>query len=139
MPKRTHDSENKENEPEPGAITASESAPTKRVKTVDQPLNDRKEEPQSDHDDEEENDDDDDDDEEQGPIPISAVLVLNEGTIHPTNKQYIVYEGTDLGMVSKTARFWSRKYLKIIPHVDPDRYDVGLRLPPRTCRSPLFV
>ena len=128
MSKRAYDSENKENELEHGTVAVHEPVPAKRAKTVDQTSNDSEDELQAekendDHDGEEE--EDDDEDEEQGPIPISAVLVLNEGTVHSTHKQYIVYEGTDLGIVSKTARFWSRKYLKVFPHVDPDRYDVS--------------
>jgi len=68
--------------------------------------------------------DDEEEEEEKEPLPIAAVIENNDGTIHPTNKQYFVYKNTQPSMVSNTARFWSRKYLKILRHVNPDVYNV---------------
>ncbi|UJR14865.1 hypothetical protein I4U23_001850 [Adineta vaga] len=141
MSKRSLDPENKENEPEHNSATINELIPYKKAKFTDRTNDeeveddeeeddDQEEENTEDEDQEEDTEDDDDDqeeneeEEEDGPLSISAVLELNEGTIHPTNKQYFIYEGTDLGMVSKTARFWSRKYLKVFQHVDPDVYNM---------------
>lgn len=72
--------------------------------------------------DESEDDDDDDEEEDKGPWPIAGFLVKNDGQIHPENKQYFIYENTTPSMVSHTARFWARKYLNILPHVNPDAY-----------------
>ncbi|CAF1173248.1 unnamed protein product [Rotaria sordida] len=117
MSKRYRDIENKENEPEQSSslININEPNPKKKVKLIDT-KNIQHFEPLS--------DDDDDDDEDKGPWPIESIIQNNDGTIHPTNKQYILYENTEPNMISRTARFWSRKYLKVLQHVDPDVYDM---------------
>ena len=72
----------------------------------------------------------DDDDKENHAIdeddetpPIVAAL-SNDGTAHPTSKQYLIYANTHPRMISKTARHWSLKYRKVLEHVDPDDYNV---------------
>jgi len=99
MPKRSLDSEDKENQPE------------KKTKVIDDIQ-------------EVESPPDDDDEEVEGLLPIGSVIEENEGHIHPTNKLYFIYENTEPNMISNTARFWSRKYLKVLRHVNPDAYDV---------------
>lgn len=115
MPKRPLDIEEKENE-EPSSST--EPIRIKRSKAIE-----------DDHEEEEE-EEIDDDGEENEPLPIAAVIEQNEGTVHPTNKEYFIYENTEPPMISKTARFWSRKYLKVLRHVNPDTYEVNSRSPP---------
>ena len=68
------------------------------------------------------------DDEDREPWSIGLVIKSNNGTTHPTNKQYILYDNTEPNMISKTARFWSLKYLKVLEHVNPDSYDVCILL-----------
>lgn len=97
MSKRHHDIENED------------PSPVKKAK------NDEKSESLSDH--EEEEDDNE-------PLPIAAVIENNGGTVHPTNKQYFIYNNTRPTMISNTARFWSRKYLKVLRHINPDVYNV---------------
>lgn len=50
----------------------------------------------------------------------------DEGTIHPTNKQYLVYKTSnskqDDFIISKTARYWTLKYRKDLYHCCPDVY-----------------
>ena len=113
MSKRPLDIEEKENE-EPSSST--EPIRIKRSKTVE--------------DAEEEEFEDEEDDEENEPLPIGAVIEHNEGTLHPTNKEYFIYEKTEPSMISKTARFWSRKYLKALHHVNPDTYEVNSKSSP---------
>lgn len=110
MSKRPLDIEDKENE-EPSSST--EPIRTKRSKTVE--------------DEEDDEEDEELDDEENEPLSIGAVIEHNEGTVHPTNKEYFIYENTEPTMISKTARFWSRKYLKVLHHVNPDAYEVNSR------------
>jgi hypothetical protein len=103
MPKRPLDSENKENE---------QPIPAKIAKNIDteepEPLINEQEE----------------EEEDKGPWPIAGFIENNDGQLHPTNKQYYVYQNTKPSMISNTARFWSRKYLKILRHVNPDVYNV---------------
>jgi hypothetical protein len=106
MLKRSLDVENKENEYE-----QSLDPKIKKAKIIDV------QQPESSSDDEEE-------EEVQGSWPIGSVIGENDGKVHPTNKQYFIYENTEPNMISKTARFWARKYLKVLQHVDPDGYDV---------------
>ena len=106
MLKRSLDSENKENE-QPSSSTEPVQAKKAKLDEAD-----------------EEEDDDDEDEEDKGPWPIAGFLVKNDGQVHPTNKQYFIYENTIPSMVSQTARFWSRKYLNILPHVNPDAYNM---------------
>lgn len=108
MSKRQRDIENKENE-EPSSL--NEPIPAKKAKIIDT------EKSESSIDQEEE-------EEEKEPWPIAAFIENNDGKVHPTNKQYFVYENAQPSMVSNTARFWSRKYLKVLRHVNPDAYDV---------------
>jgi hypothetical protein len=117
MPKRSLDTENKENEPEQSSIMSdsTEPVPIKKAKIID---TENVQEPES------SSDEEDDEEQQQGLLPISSVIENNDGKIHPTNKQYFIYENTEPNMISKTARFWSRKYLKVLRHVDPDAYDV---------------
>ncbi|CAF1147992.1 unnamed protein product [Adineta steineri] len=144
MTKRPFNIENKENEPE------SNSIPTKKAKTIDShnepelnsilkktaKINDSQNEPEQEFttDDEDresynesdfsQGDNESEDSEIIRPLPISSIIERHDGAIHPDNKQYYIYTNTDLMMISHTARFWSRKYLKIFPHVDPDTYDM---------------
>jgi hypothetical protein len=104
MSKRPLDIENKENE-EPNSAKKAKMIDTENIQ-IQKPASSIDEE------------------EQEQPRPIASVIESNEGTIHPTNKQYIVYENTEPTMVSNTARFWSRKYLKVLRHVNPDVYDV---------------
>jgi hypothetical protein len=129
MPKRPLDVENKENEPPgqslpsiiPGSslllkpVDANQPTPAKRAK-----MNDTEIVQESDS----SSDEEEDDEEEKGAWTISSVIENNDGKIHPTNKQYFLYENTQPTIISRTARFWSRKYLKVLRHVDPDAYDV---------------
>ena len=129
MSKRPLDNtENNENNDEPSS--SDEPIPAKKSKLSSheeeehlQPL------PSASSEEEEEDDDDDDDDEENQPIPIAAVIEHNEGTIHPSNKEYFIYQNTEPSIISKTARFWSRKYLKVLHHVNPDVYRVNFNRP----------
>lgn len=77
---------------------------------------------------EQEQEEEEDEDEEKEPWPIAAVIENTDGSLHPTNKQYYVYQNTQPSMVSNTARFWCRKYLKILRHVNPDFYDVDFSI-----------
>ena len=132
MTKRSLDMENKENEPKSDPTTTNDPLPAKKPKLIAQ-TNDNEDENEVEHDsDREEDEEDVVEEEEEGPISISQVIELNEGTIHPKHKEYFTYEGTDLGMVSRTARFWSRKYLQALRHVNPDAYDVRLLLSTKT-------
>jgi len=65
-----------------------------------------------------------DEEEEKELWPIASVIEHNNGRIHPTKNQYFLYENTVPTMISNTARFWSRKYLKVLRNVNPDLYDV---------------
>lgn len=142
MSKRQLDAENKENEPEQyqsfittspsvsNSIRSNEPNPRKKAKIIAAttvPQLEPSLDENNDDDEEEDEEDDDDHDDEEGPWPIGAVIQHNEGKMHPTNKQYIIYDNTEPDTISKTARFWSRKYLKVLQHVDPDTYDVCMR------------
>jgi hypothetical protein len=111
MSKRPLDIENKENEEPSQPIPAKKMKTSSEIVSIQQP-----ELPEEEVVEEEE--------EENKPWPIAAVIEHNEGTIHPKNKQYVVYENTEPSMISKTARFWCRKYLKVLRHVNPDVYDM---------------
>ncbi|CAF1434946.1 unnamed protein product [Adineta ricciae] len=127
MTKRSLDVENKENESESNSATTNDPLPAKKPKLIAQ-TNDHEDEKEVEHDSDGEEDEEDEvveeEEEEEGPISISQVIELNEGTIHPKHKEYFIYEGTDLSMVSRTARFWSRKYLQALRHVNPDAYNM---------------
>jgi hypothetical protein len=120
MSKRHFNIENKENE---------EPNPAKKAKIIEQEsLTDEEENEKSSsakNDNEKpESLTDDEEEEEKEPWPIASVIEKNNGKIHPTNKQYFIYENTQPTMISNTARFWSRKYLKVLRHVNPDVYNV---------------
>ena len=130
MLKRHLHVENKENQLEQFSLSFTSSSsiakstndenkinPTKKAKIVD-PSNARQSKSSANK--EEINDED------TGPWSIGLVIKSNNGTNHPTNKQYILYDNTEPNMISKTARFWSRKYLEALKHVNPDLYDVGI-------------
>lgn len=70
--------------------------------------------------------DDEDDEGEEIDYPPSFREKKDQSEDHPTNKQYIVYEQANQPavVVSKTARYWSNKYRKVIRHVYPDTYDL---------------
>ncbi|CAF5059144.1 unnamed protein product [Rotaria magnacalcarata] len=132
MTKRSLDIENKENELEQFSSSIATSSlafnsidqnvpkPAKKARILEEKIVQQDESSSS----QEDNDEDDDEGgEEKGPWPIGAVIQHHDGTIHSKYKQYIVYENTEPEMISKTARFWSRKYLKVLQHVDPDSYD----------------
>jgi hypothetical protein len=73
------------------------------------------------------NDSDDEFDDDEGEEnPISSVADQDNGKDHPTNKQYLIYENGDSNkepyIISKTARYWSLKYRKVLRHVNPDAY-----------------
>ncbi|CAF3650417.1 unnamed protein product [Rotaria socialis] len=132
MTKRPLDTENKENELEqfsPSIATSSLAfnsidqnvpKPAKKARILEEKVVQQDESSSS----EEDDDEDDDEGKEKGPWPIGAVIQHHDGTVHSKYKQYIVYENTEPEMISKTARFWSRKYLKVLQHVDPDSYDM---------------
>jgi hypothetical protein len=67
-----------------------------------------------------------DEEEPQQQNPISSIADNENGHDHPTNKQYLIYETTDPNqeayIISKTARYWSQKYRKVLRHVCPDAY-----------------
>lgn len=44
-----------------------------------------------------------------------------KGEQHPTNKDYLIF-GSRGTVVSKTAFYWTDRYVKMIPHVNPDYY-----------------
>ncbi len=69
-------------------------------------------------------DEEEEEEEEKELLPIASVIENNNGRIHPTNNQYFLYENTQPSMISNTARFWSRKYLKVLRNVNPDLYNV---------------
>lgn len=114
MAKRPLDIENKENESEQGSST--EFNLPKRVRTDTVNVFECNSSDESDNDDDEE--------EEEGPLPIGLMIQHYDGRIYPPNKQYFIYKDAEPDMISKTARFWSRKYLKVLKNVDPDAYDV---------------
>jgi hypothetical protein len=111
MSKRPLDIENKENE-EPS--TSNPAIPAKKMKISSEIEPIQQQQPELPDEEEKENE----------PWPIAAVIEHNEGTMYPKNKQYFVYENTEPSMISKTARFWCRKYLKVLRHVNPDAYGV---------------
>ena len=128
MSKRPLDNtENNENNDEPSS--SDEPIPAKKSKLSSHEEEEHLQPLPSASSSEEEDDDDDDDDEENQPIPIAAVIEHNEGTIHPSNKEYFIYQNTEPSIISKTARFWSRKYLKVLHHVNPDVYRVNFNRP----------
>jgi hypothetical protein len=69
---------------------------------------------------------DESEEEEEDENPISSVADNDNGKDHPTNKQYLIYENSDSNkepyIISKTARYWSLKYRKVLRHVNPDAY-----------------
>jgi hypothetical protein len=72
-------------------------------------------------------DDNDDEFEETPEEPISSLADNdNNGEDHPTNKQYLVYKNPNPKqedyIISKTARYWSLRYRKVLRHVNPDLY-----------------
>lgn len=73
----------------------------------------------------EETDDDDGNEEE---TTAYSTDVDDKGKEYPANKQYIIYENAGPNgqpvIVSKTARFWSLKYRKVLSHVNPDTYGI---------------
>lgn len=93
-----------------------------------------------DADDESDSDDDDDDDyissssdendeeaetDHTGPISVLADNI-NKGEDYPRNKQYLIFKNSDPNkeayIISKTARYWSLRYRKVLRHVNPDVY-----------------
>lgn len=64
--------------------------------------------------------------EEEINYPISVIADDENGKDYPTNKQYLIYENTKSNkepyIISKTARYWSQKYRKVLCHVHPDAY-----------------
>ncbi|CAF1536487.1 unnamed protein product [Adineta ricciae] len=74
------------------------------------------------------NDSDDDDAEEVqvGSLQNQSATssTNNDGQDHPTNKQYVVYENMgpnkEQFIVSKTARYWNKKYRKAVDNSNPD-------------------
>jgi hypothetical protein len=107
------DQTNQSNEPEP------DISPPQNViiPVLNAPLN-----PTDDSDDEF----DDNEEEEEEQTPISSIADTDHGKDHPTNKEYLIYENTDPNkepyIISKTARYWSLKYRKVLRHVFPDAY-----------------
>jgi len=71
--------------------------------------------------------DDELEEEEEQQQQISSIADNeDDGEDHPTNKQYLIYENADPNkepyIISKTARYWSLKYRKVLRHVCPDAY-----------------
>ncbi|CAM4807218.1 unnamed protein product [Rotaria magnacalcarata] len=70
--------------------------------------------------------DDDDDDDSAGKNAVISIAPDDKGKEYPANKQYVIYENAGLEkqplIVSKTARFWSLKYRKVLRRVYPDAY-----------------
>jgi hypothetical protein len=112
MSKRHHDIENEDPNPVKKAKNDEKSESLSVNEEEEEEENDEKSESSSDN------------EEDDEPLPIAAVIENNGGTVHPTNKQYFIYNNTRPTMISNTARFWSRKYLKVLRHVNPDAYDV---------------
>ena len=71
-------------------------------------------------------DDESESESEEEELPIPATTNDDNGTDHPTNKQYIIYENAgpnqEQFIISKTARYWNQKYRKVLRHVNPDSY-----------------
>ena len=70
---------------------------------------------------------DDSDDTLEDDEPISSIADDdNAGEDHPTNNQYFVYKNRNPKkenfIISKTARYWSLRYRKVLVHVNPDLY-----------------
>ena len=65
------------------------------------------------------------DEEEEIDYPTSAINNKDGSRQHPTHKEYLVYDNIKslpTRVVSKTARYWSTKYLKALNRVHPDMY-----------------
>jgi hypothetical protein len=105
VPKRQTRQSTQPKEPEPPVIII-EPTPDKTVYVV------------NDSDDELE---DNDDEEEETPVSAD-----DDGKDYPSNKQYMIYENVGRNkepfIISKTARYWNRKYRKVLSHVNPDFY-----------------
>lgn len=69
---------------------------------------------------------DDTDEEEEDQNPVSSIADDDNGKDYPGNKQYLIYENANSNkqpyIISKTARYWSHKYRKVLCHVNPDAY-----------------
>ena len=68
---------------------------------------------------------DSDNDEVEEPL-FSSIDDEDHGKDYPANKQYLIYENAtpkkEPLIISKTARYWSFKYRKVLCHVNPDAY-----------------
>ena len=63
--------------------------------------------------------------EDHNETPISTLADnLDNGEDHPRNKQYLVFRksNTEDYVISKTARYWSLRYRKVLRHINPGLY-----------------
>lgn len=72
-------------------------------------------------------DDDDDEMQDTDEPPISTLADnIDDGEDYPRNKQYLVFRNPNPNkedyIISKTARYWSLRYRKVLRHVNPDMY-----------------
>ena len=73
----------------------------------------------------------DEEPENQQAAPMSLLADnIHNGEDHPTNKQYLVFKNSDPNkedyIISKTARYWSLRYRKVLRHVNPDLYGMHI-------------
>jgi hypothetical protein len=67
---------------------------------------------------------DEDDDSDAVDYPPSFMTDIESGRDHSTNQQYLAFEHNDQlpFIISKTARYWSSRYRRVIRHTNPDHY-----------------
>ncbi|UJR31844.1 hypothetical protein I4U23_019320 [Adineta vaga] len=128
VPKRQARRNNKPKESKP----VRSPSPPQPVKFIEPVVNE-------DLDTSDESDDDDDDEDfegedEQGQQteapPVRSTTADDDGKDHPTNKQYVIYEklgpNKETFVVSKTARYWNKKYRKDVRNTSPDAFGMSI-------------
>ncbi|CAF0877272.1 unnamed protein product [Adineta ricciae] len=109
-------------------------APARPAPVIEPVVNDDLDTSANDGDDDDDDDDfnlndSDDDDVEEVQVgslqnQSAAFSTNNDGQDHPTNKQYVVYENMgpnkEQFIVSKTARYWNKKYRRAVDNSNPD-------------------
>ncbi|CAF3668383.1 unnamed protein product [Rotaria sordida] len=118
IPKRQTRQSTKSKEREPSPLPSPPAPPIEIIEPIsDKPVNPPPPPPE-DTDDEFDNDED-----EHLTLPIDD---NDKGKDYPTNKEYLIYENTRPNkqplIISKTARYWTNKYRKVLCHVNPDAY-----------------
>ena len=113
--------------------------PARPVRVIEPVANDDLDTSADDSDDDGDDDDDynlnDSDDDNVEEVQVESLQnqsatssTNNDGQDHPTNKQYVVYENMgpnkEKFIVSKTARYWNKKYRKAVDNSNPDFFEM---------------